>query len=149
MYRYRSAVLLLSFAVTLTACGGGGGSSDSASENTDLGALSCTGNRVWDGGESDVIEGALALVSETDGVTFENSRFPCAVFWEFSPTVNCSLAFTYEGFLSMFNQDDILESIGTSGANLVVTGTNGAELTFNPSNISLTQLDSLPDCILS
>lgn len=137
------------FTVGLTACGGGSsdtGNPDSFASN--LEPLSCFGNRIWDGGESDVIEGAISLIAESDGFEFTNSRFPCAAFWEFNPTENCSLIFTYEDYLEEFNLEDLFQNIGTSGANLIVTAFNGEQVSGTPANISLEDLNQLPNCSL-
>lgn len=148
MCKFRSVTgsLVVTLSATLTACGGGGGSGGSSGDSFD--APSCSSNRVWDAGESDVIEGALSLLSEPDGlIVFDDSQFPCTVFWEFSPSENCSLAFSYEEFLEAFNIDDLLDRVELTGANLTVTFFNDVQDTFLPANISFTQLLSLPDCV--
>lgn len=151
--KYVSLFIATILTAGLAACGGGGGDGSGDNTNpdnivTNLQPLSCTGNRVWDGGESDVIEGATSLISESDGFQFTSSRFPCAAFWEFHPTENCSLVFNYEDYLAEFNQEDIFQTIGTSGANLFVNANNGVQVSGTPANVSLEDLNQLPDCSL-
>lgn len=142
-----SVVVSLFIVVALSACGSGSGNG-SGSDISNLGALSCQGNRVWDFGESDEIQGAESYISETDGSEITTSRFPCAILWEYQPTVGCSLGFSYEEFIAQFELEDFVDTIGTSGANLVVVGNDvdSTSLTGTPANISITELFDVPDC---
>ncbi|MBX2837817.1 MAG: hypothetical protein KTR35_13240 [Gammaproteobacteria bacterium] len=114
--------------------------------NDTVDALTCTGNRIWDFGASNVVADAFSYISETDGDTFTSSKFPCAVFWEYSPTIGCSLAFTYERWLAEFNVADQLQSLEISGANLITVATDGSRVTGVPAGISVTDLNAFPDC---
>lgn len=133
--------------LALSACGGGSSSGGNSNNGDDsLAAMSCTGNRIWDFGESDFVVDATSYISETNGQT-QDSKFPCAVFWEYQPVLGCSLAFNYEAWLTEFDAEDILQTLGTSGANLVAVSNEGVRATGAPAGISITDLSGLPDCV--
>jgi len=138
-------VVSIFVACVLSACGGDSGNS-SDTRNDELSALSCEGNRIWDFGDSDVLLNALSYISETGGVSFESSKFPCAAIWEYSPTINCSLVYSYEQWLEEFEVEDQLQTLGLSGANLISRANDGSQVVGTPAGISVTDLDELPDC---
>lgn len=150
----KNSVLCLVISM-LAACGGGSGGGDNPpivgpQSGASFTQPVCGGTRVWDFGASEEIQGAVSLVSESAGAGDINSRFPCIVLWEYVPSAGCSLLFTYEGAAQFFNNDpDIVSQIVVSaGGDLVAVGSNGAELTAGPANISVTELSNLPDCVL-
>jgi len=136
-------VVSIFMAVVMSACGGG---NSSGPVNDGISALSCEGERMWDFGESDVLLNALSYISETGGVRFESSQFPCAAIWEYSPTINCSLVYSYEQWLEEFGIEDQLQSLSVSGANLISRANDGSQVVGTPAGISATDLDALPDC---
>jgi len=116
---------------------------------TTLTAPSCDGIGIWDFGASDVLANSLTLTSETDGLPNTNSRFPRLDFWEYNPTLQCSLLFSFENLADIFNLDgSLINDIGTSAENLVVAFTDGTEVFGTPAAVSIDFLFSLPDCPL-
>ena len=114
-------------------------------------SLSCSGNRVWDAGESDTLAGATSYATETANVLeITNSAFPCTAFWDYDPVTGCSDLYTYEGYrdtLALSGKDFDISQVGTFGADFFLVTTDGilAEAS-EPANISFTQLVTAPDC---
>lgn len=150
----KAVLFSLAVPVVLTACGGGSSGGDDRPvdiQNNDLGALSCDGSRMWSFGESNVLRDSTSYLSEPGSNTLPaNSEYPCVAFWEYVPSANCSLLFSYEGYLQEFELDEVVISqIGTSGSNLVVTLDDGTSTTGTPANVSVVDLQTLPDCVLA
>lgn len=148
MENFKILTVIFAVFVTISAC------SDSSTApgpgpDTSLGALSCDGERVWDFGASDVLSNATSYVSESRSVTgLGATRFPCTVFWEYSASENCSLAFSYEVYIGAFGLTDELRDVGTSGSSLVLVFNDDSRQSGAPANVSAIDLRSIPDCVL-
>jgi len=146
-------------------CGGGSGSSSSnnteimndeqSNDELSLVEPSCDGMRVWSVADSLGENGRFEmLISESNGETI-NSSFPCVVGWLFDASANCSLLFTVEALyaeLPFLSEGEVqsgitAEDVGLQGANLRLVNSGDADdFDGTPANISLNQLDSIPDC---
>lgn len=146
----RASLVVLSSAITvvLSACGGGS-SGGSGLTDGGGGSLSCTGNRVWTSGASELDPRFEDLISEGGGNLGvpASSATPCAVVWLYDASAGCSLGFSVEQFFTDVAQVQVPSplSVRTSGANLVTTAGTDTD-TYTPSGISLQQLTSAPDC---
>jgi len=152
-------IFLASALTTLIACGGGSGGEGSGTtgetgpstivSSQSISQPECNGFRLWDFGDSDEIQNGTSFISESFGNDLSGSRFPCLAFWEFSPDANCSLAFSFEDYVSTFNIDEqLISEIVVSDTNLVVVGSNGSELTGTPASLTVQELSELSDCVL-
>ena len=148
MNKFKVLTLIFAIFATVSACSSSSSTSVTEGPGSTLRALSCDGVRTWDFGASDVLQNATSLISEPPPSVGElgATEFPCTVFWEFSPSFNCSLAFTYENYISTFELEDQIQTVGTSGDNLVVVATDASRVTGVPANISAVDLANLPDC---
>jgi len=145
MINFKMFVFTCAFLTTISACGGGSSNSGNPQPTT-LDPLSCSGNRVWDLGESDNVQQAQQYISESSNQGLGVTRFPCTIFWEFVPGEPCATSFSYEAWIQEFNTEDLLQELGTSGGNLVAVENDGTRSTFVPAGVSLADLDSYPTC---
>ena len=147
MNKFKILILIFTVFATISACSSDSNPSTPAPSGS-LAALSCDGVRTWDTGPSDVLAETQSYIAESSNANLGSTKFPCTVFWEYNATFNCSLGFSYEDFLDTFGLPDVLQEVGTSGASLVLVGSDNSRQTAAPANISATDLANFPDCEL-
>jgi len=123
-------------------------------DNPNASAPDCNGERVWDGGPSQLGAGYQVLASEgdTSRLSAPSRVSPCTVVWEYNASLNCSIIFTWELWVEQVVEGTIAPGFSTTiqNGNLVVDFANGnAPIVAPPSGISRNQLANAPDCMLS